>query len=308
MRIVKQVILGFLVVALVPIVGWTDTLQPGEQAIQNCILKSVSSLDRRRAGRLRAPAYLFVTAEPAWAKIFIDGRKVGKGTAMFTRSKGSPFVRIRITAPDHQAIQGWLRLKPKIVLKVRAKLHRRGGNLTLLTPPAHAKVKIDGIYSGVTPVTISNLDPGPHKVEMSAGAWQWQAMLQVKAGQTQVLSMNVPSGIVRPAQPAPVASPAPAASEPRAVEAAKPAPGPQQPPAPPVKKTVKVDMTKRRPNCKLICAHYADASHASKAVRQVLKSACMDRCNALDLPFSVCAWKAKSMSDIQKCQSMPASR
>jgi len=285
-------------------------LSPGEQAIKNVLIPNVSRTDKRRAGRLNDTAYLYVATDPGWATIFINGRRAGKGTAMLTRKKGSPFVKIKITAPNREMISGWLRLTPKKVLKIRAKMSRKGGNLTILTSPEGANITVDGVESGSTPVTVNALEPGPHMVELHSGEWQWKARLLVKAGKTNVISMEIPEMVAGP--PAQVANPAPAVrksnpepvtvhqkNKPKPQSVASPAPAPA--PAP----RKKVDLSKKKPDCDKICNHYVAASGASKTVQDILKLTCMKRCDNMDMPFSICAWKVKSMVDVQKCANLP---
>lgn len=307
MRIFKIITITGLFVAIVSGTINARPLRPGEQSIDRLLLPRVSRVDKRRAGWLHEAAYLYVSTDPKWADIFINGRRAGKGTAMLTRTKGSPFVRIRIKATDRETISGWLRLEPKKVIKIRAKLSRKGGNLTLLTSPAGAKVTVDGIDSGDTPVTVSALAPGPHTVELHSGEWQWKARLAIKAGKTNVISMKIPEMMAAPvAKPAPAVQSKPGQPAPQQPEPAK---APENEPKPVAKtaleKEKKVDLAGKKPNCKKICGHYAVASGASRTVQEMLKPGCMKRCNAMDMDFSICAWKAKSMADVRKCADLP---
>ena len=306
MRIFKITIITSLL-SVIFVYGTVQALglQTGEQAIANILLPNVSRRDRRRAGHLRTEAYLYISTDPVWANIFIDGRNMGKGTAMVTRAKGSPFVSIKITAPHRETINGWLRLEPQKVLKIRAKLKRKGGNLTFLTKPNSAEVILDGVDSGQTPITISNLEPGPHMVELHSGEWQWKARLQVKTGKTQVLKMDIPAIVVKPAVK-PVVKAAPQRPATKTVEPVKtPEKKQEQTVSTRPEKKQTVDLSQKKPDCQKICNHYVAASNASKTVQDMLKPACIKRCDSMDMNFSICAWKAKSMADVQKCADIP---
>jgi serine/threonine-protein kinase len=58
------------------------------------------------------------------------------------------------------------------------------GSLTVASRPAGATVSVDGLRAGTTPVRVSNLQPGAHKVEVVlAGYRPWSSTVTLKSGE-----------------------------------------------------------------------------------------------------------------------------
>jgi hypothetical protein len=63
------------------------------------------------------------------------------------------------------------------------------GSLYVLSNPANAKVMLDGVYRGTTPLTLSNLASTTHIVELDhAGYYDWKSSVDVPAGGTKTVS------------------------------------------------------------------------------------------------------------------------
>jgi hypothetical protein len=63
------------------------------------------------------------------------------------------------------------------------------GALTITSNPSGAKAYVNGIYQGLTPVTLQNIAPGSYEVLLSLeGYSDWQSTIEVNAGQPTTVS------------------------------------------------------------------------------------------------------------------------
>ena len=63
------------------------------------------------------------------------------------------------------------------------------GSLYILSDPTNAKVVLDGVYRGNTPITLNNLASTTHIVELDhAGYYDWKSTVDVPAGGTKTVS------------------------------------------------------------------------------------------------------------------------
>ena len=63
------------------------------------------------------------------------------------------------------------------------------GSLYILSDPTNAKVVLDGVYRGNTPLTLNNLASTTHIVELDhAGYYDWKSTVEVPAGGTKTVS------------------------------------------------------------------------------------------------------------------------
>jgi len=63
------------------------------------------------------------------------------------------------------------------------------GSLYILSNPSNAKVVLDGMYRGTTPITLNKLASGTHILELdSPGYYDWKSTVEVPAGGTKTVS------------------------------------------------------------------------------------------------------------------------
>ena len=66
------------------------------------------------------------------------------------------------------------------------------GAIRANSSPSGAKVRIDGLYKGTTPISISDVPAGPHTVRFSLDGYvEREQSVEVRAGQTATLSANM---------------------------------------------------------------------------------------------------------------------
>ena len=135
---------------------------------------------------------LAVQSNPSGVPVFVDGVEHGKTPARISLSPGSHILELRgrgvprvipITVTAGAEVSQYLEFAEAPVT----------GQLAIQSEPAGAKVLVDGTERGVAPVTIPDLAPGEHRVELQAadGA-SAKHTVTVQAGGTA--SLVVPMG------------------------------------------------------------------------------------------------------------------
>jgi hypothetical protein len=134
---------------------------------------------------------LNVQSNPAGVDVFIDGVAHGRTPARVSLTPGSHILELRgrgvprvipFTVTANAEVSQYLELAEAPVT----------GQLAVQSEPAGAKVIVDGTERGTTPVTIPDLTPGDHKVELQSDGASAKHTVTVQAGGTA--SLVVPMG------------------------------------------------------------------------------------------------------------------
>ncbi|NOZ02218.1 MAG: PEGA domain-containing protein, partial [Deltaproteobacteria bacterium] len=193
------------------------------------------------------------------------------------------------------------------------------GNLTVLTDPTGAEIRIDKMAAGTTPLTIEGVAPGGHGIDIVAGQFKWSGTVKVYPNRTKVLDVDLKAYTTPPPPPPPPppapepthpAAPAPEAEpehetepQPEAADTAmEPQPTPEPQPS-----TNTSDKSAGKPDCRAVCDRFVKAVTGSESLRRPIRHRCFERCDAGELKFSICAWKARTMQDVSACMGMPES-
>ncbi|MDD1685996.1 PEGA domain-containing protein [Methanoregula sp.] len=66
------------------------------------------------------------------------------------------------------------------------------GALYVLSSPTNSNIYLDGTYKGITPMTINNLAPGTHILEIDhAGYYDWKSSVEVPSGGTKTVDTTL---------------------------------------------------------------------------------------------------------------------
>jgi hypothetical protein len=144
-------------------------------------------------GRTAVPAMgsLAVQSNPSGVPVVVDGVEHGKTPARVSLPPGSHILELRghgvprvipITVTAGAEVSQYLEFAEAPVT----------GQLAVQSEPAGAKVLVDGTDRGVAPVTISDLTPGEHHVELQVDGITAKYTVTVQAGGTA--SLVVPIG------------------------------------------------------------------------------------------------------------------
>ena len=134
---------------------------------------------------------LAVQSNPSGLPVFVDGVEHGKTPARISLSAGSHILELRgrgvprvipVTVTAGAEVSQYLEFAETPAT----------GQLAVQSEPAGAKVIVDGTERGVAPVTISDLAPGEHRVELLADGVTAKHTVTVQAG--GAASLVVPIG------------------------------------------------------------------------------------------------------------------
>jgi hypothetical protein len=129
---------------------------------------------------------------PAGAKLFVDGVERGLTPLTVTLKPGPHSIEVRgdgaprlmpINIAAGAQVTQYLEL-PKVAAAV--------GQLHVRTEPAGARVSVDGVARGTSPLTVSELTPGEHAVHLESDLGSVKQVVTIEAGNTA--SLTVPLG------------------------------------------------------------------------------------------------------------------
>jgi serine/threonine protein kinase len=135
---------------------------------------------------------LVINTNPPGAKLFVDGVERGATPLSLPLKPGPHSLEVRgdgaprlmpITITAGAQVSQYLEM-PKVAAAV--------GQLLVRTEPAGARVSVDGVGRGASPVTVSELTPGEHAVQLESDFGVVKQVVTIEAGNTA--SLMVPLG------------------------------------------------------------------------------------------------------------------
>ena len=144
---------------------------------------------------------LDVQSSPAGVQVFIDGEERGQTPARLSLKAGAHILELRgrgvpRVTPINVTAGG------QVSQYVEFAETPMTCQLQVQSQPAGAKVQVDGVDRGVSPVTVSNLTPGSHEVVMTSATGSVKQVVNVQAGGTA--SIVAPIVAADPAAAGPV--------------------------------------------------------------------------------------------------------
>lgn len=143
-----------------------------------------------------ATGTLAVTTDPAGAPVIVDGRQRGVTPVKLSLAAGE-HVMVLGNGPDprsvHVNITAGSQVSQFYELPHAAPA---SGQLVVRSDPPGAKVSVDGQSKGVSPVTVTDIEPGMHVVSLENDLGSVKENVQVEAGATAslVVPMSAPKG------------------------------------------------------------------------------------------------------------------
>jgi hypothetical protein len=147
-----------------------------------------------------APAMgaLVVQSNPVGVLVFVDGIERGKTPARVTLAPGAHILELR-----GRGVPRVIPLNVSAGAEVTQYLEFAEapvtGQMAIQSDPSGAKVLVDGVVRGVAPLTITDLAPGDHQVELQSEGASARHTVTVQAGGTA--SLVVPMGGATPGGP-----------------------------------------------------------------------------------------------------------
>jgi len=139
---------------------------------------------------------LIMTSNPAGAKLFVDGVEKGVTPLTVQLKPGAHSLELRGDGPP--------RLMP-ITMTAGGQISQyielpkaaaNAGQLQIRTEPAGARVSIDGVLRGTSPITVPDLAPGEHAVSLESASGSVKQVVAIEAGITASLMVPLGGGSV----------------------------------------------------------------------------------------------------------------
>jgi CRISPR/Cas system-associated exonuclease Cas4 (RecB family) len=132
-----------------------------------------------------------VTTNPAGAEVLLDGKPQGVSPATLTVAAGPHVLELRGAGEPRTmslAVAAGAQLSQYIEM---AKGPVTSGSLQVRTDPVGAKVSVDGVARGASPVVVADLSPGEHAVVLESEAGTTKQTVTIEAGATASLVANL---------------------------------------------------------------------------------------------------------------------
>ena len=128
-----------------------------DRAVDTCTFTVVGIMPRY--GKIR------VTSDPSHAKVYLDGEYRGR-TPMTISNVRVGEHQIKVTKEDYYDWSETVRVRPNLTNRVFARLEPipKTGSIYVTSSPSRARVFLDGIERGTTPITITDIDTGWHQM------------------------------------------------------------------------------------------------------------------------------------------------
>jgi hypothetical protein len=134
------------------------------------------------------PGKLVVNTDPPGIPVVLDGKRSGEtpvtlevapGEHVLTLLAGSGPRSIPVTIASGATVSQFVEVSQQVVAQT--------GELQIRTEPSGARVVVDGTPRGTAPLTVTDLAPGPHTVEVSNDLGSIRQDIMVEAGVTASL-------------------------------------------------------------------------------------------------------------------------
>jgi hypothetical protein len=135
---------------------------------------------------------LIMTSNPAGAKLFVDGVERGVTPLTVALKTGPHSLELRGDGPPRLmpiTVTAGAQVSQYIELPKSAST---AGQLQVRTEPSGARVSVDGVARGTSPVTVADLTPGEHAVTLESDRGSVKQIVAIEAGITA--SLMVPLG------------------------------------------------------------------------------------------------------------------
>jgi hypothetical protein len=135
---------------------------------------------------------LVMTTNPPGAKLFVDGVERGITPLSVSLRAGAHALEVRGDGPARVmpiAMTAGAQVSQYIELP---KSTATAGQLQVRTEPSGARVSVDGVPRGISPVTVPDLTPGEHAVALESDRGSVKQIVAIEAGITA--SLMVPLG------------------------------------------------------------------------------------------------------------------
>jgi hypothetical protein len=136
---------------------------------------------------------LYVTTSPEGAAVYLNGNYRGVSPLTISPLSAGAY-NVRADLSSYQSESDTVTVYAGQQQTERFTLQRivSPGSITVVSSPSGAYVYIDGNYRGLTPVTLTDVAPGSHSIELDlSGYSDWKSTVRVNNGQSQTVSATL---------------------------------------------------------------------------------------------------------------------
>ena len=169
---------------------WSDSVYVKADEIESVSVKFKPETEIQETGTIS------ITSEPSSANIYLDGEY--QGTTPKTISDVPPGDhKIELKKSGYEDWSASVSVKADETESVSAGLKpeteiQETGTISITSEPSGAEIYLDGEYQGTTPMTISDVILGDHKIELKKSGYEdWSASVSVKADETESVSAGL---------------------------------------------------------------------------------------------------------------------
>ena len=139
------------------------------------------------------PGTVVIESEPSAASVSVDGRARGVTPAKLSLPAGTYVFTIQFGEARRQITR---KVEPGAQIYEHLDLPQpvKTGQLSVTTNPPGARVIVDGIDRGVSPVELTGLAAGAHRVTLAEGRTSVHQQVTIRAGATSTLVVPLASG------------------------------------------------------------------------------------------------------------------
>ncbi|MFQ5686313.1 MAG: PEGA domain-containing protein, partial [Candidatus Scalindua sp.] len=129
-----------------------------------------------------------IKSEPAKARIFLDGKEAGTTPdTLLAVAPGRHDVEVR--KDKYEVWRESVEVKIGEENALTAVLQMKTGSIMIDSEPSNAKVYLDGKEVGTTPVTVTDLKPGKHTLEIKKARYEiWRESIETEADAVKTLT------------------------------------------------------------------------------------------------------------------------
>lgn len=135
------------------------------EGMRQVVARLISSVSESMVSQLQGFGSLYITSEPSAANIWIDGIQISGTTPAMIDKQNVGEHEILVQKGDYSARQSTTIIKDDFN-KLNLVLQLSTGKLKVISDPLEAKVYIDEVEKGLTPIVISDLKAGYHDVSI----------------------------------------------------------------------------------------------------------------------------------------------
>jgi len=138
-------------------------------------------------------ATLEVRSDPSGAQVYVDGEYLGRTPLVAGVAPGRHQVEVRLAGYEPYRVSVRLGAGERVKVFARLVPAARKGRLDVRSEPEGARVYLDGVYRGRTPLTLE-LEPGTYDLRLTLpGYAEYRERVRVRAGETtRVLARLAP--------------------------------------------------------------------------------------------------------------------